>query len=310
MYSIDQIRRGFARSRQNPAFVGRELNRLFHRRSYQREFNTRGVDVMEEEWDNLLILDACRFDDFADLHDLPGELETRRSRGSHTAEFLRGNFDGRDLLDTVYVTASPQLHYQGIDARFHAVDYVWDGDGWDDDAGTVLPETMVERALAAADSYPENRLIVHFIQPHYPFLGASDVLCGSVKDRTGRDIWGALMHGEYRGSPEEIRAAYRRNLEIVLPSVRTLLANVRGRTVVTSDHGNMFGERAFPVPIREWGHPPGVYTEELVTVPWLVSENGHRTIVEDRSETGARSTAEEPAEDEARDRLRQLGYVE
>lgn len=28
-------------------------------------------------------------------------------------------------------------------------------------------------------------------------------------------------------------------------------------------------ERAWPIPVREWGHPPGIHTAELLTVPWL-----------------------------------------
>jgi hypothetical protein len=31
----------------------------------------------------------------------------------------------------------------------------------------------------------------------------------------------------------------------------------------------MFGERSSPIPIREWGHPQGIWTEELIKVPWL-----------------------------------------
>jgi len=31
----------------------------------------------------------------------------------------------------------------------------------------------------------------------------------------------------------------------------------------------MFGERASPIPIQEWGHPEGIWTDKLVKVPWL-----------------------------------------
>jgi len=30
---------------------------------------------------------------------------------------------------------------------------------------------MRERALAARDEYPNKRLIIHFVQPHIPFIG-------------------------------------------------------------------------------------------------------------------------------------------
>ena len=303
MYSLGQVRRGLRRTLSNPAYLGRELNRLYHRRGYREAFNRDGVDVMTEDWDTLLILDACRYDDFEATHDLPGELHRRESRGSHTIEFLHGTVAGRDLLDTVYVTASPQLHAKGIDAAFHAVENVWDGDDWDETAGTVRPETMADRVLAAVKRYSHKRVVGHFVQPHYPFLGEDDPQGGQLTDASGPDIWGRLMRGEAEATPGAVRAAYRRNLETVLPAVGRLLETLAGRTVVTADHGNMFGERSWPLPVREWGHPPGVHTPELVDVPWLVHEDGRR-------ETHPDPPIEPDAADEdaVRRRLERLGY--
>ena len=68
----------------------------------------------------------------------------------------------------------------------------------------------------------------------------------------------------------------------------------------------MVGERAFPIPIREWGHPRGIYTNGLVTVPWLVSENGERCEIT----AGDSADSESVDEDVVADRLRDLGYAE
>jgi hypothetical protein len=69
----------------------------------------------------------------------------------------------------------------------------------------------------------------------------------------------------------------------------------------------MVGERAFPLPIREWGHPRGIYTEQLVKVPWLVSQNGpRRTVVAGTAESATSDVDEETVAD----RLRNLGYAE
>lgn len=312
MYSLSQVRQGVRRGFSNPSFFGRELNRLYHRRLYRRDYNTDGVDVVSEDWDTLLLLDACRYDMFEKQHQLPGNLRRRESRGSHTSEFLSANFSGRTLRDTVYVTASPQLYNwrDEIDVEFHDVVNVWREEGWDDDHETVMPETMAEHVRRAAEEYPNKRIIGHFLQPHYPFIGADDRLNARTfaddHDET-TDVWGELMRGRLDVSEEELWRAYLRNLNVALSEVEGLLHDLQGRTVVTSDHGNMVGERASPVPIREWGHPPGMYTEQLVTVPWLIYENGPRPEI--TSDT-ADATGDRVADDVVEDRLRQLGYAD
>lgn len=126
---------------------------------------------MAADWDNCMILDGCRYDDFADRVHLPGTLEQRQSLASSTPEFLRANLDGRDLRDTVYVTANPTLRQIGeINTTFHAVVDVWNTD-WDSDLCTVPPAPVTDRAIDAAKRYPNKRLIVHYLQPHYPFIG-------------------------------------------------------------------------------------------------------------------------------------------
>jgi len=45
---------------------------------------------------------------------------------------------------------------------------------------------------------------------------------------------------------------------------------------VTADHGEMLGERHEYIPIREYGHPAGIWSDLLTTVPWHVYTNGER----------------------------------
>ena len=52
----------------------------------------KGVYVVDEEWDYLIILDACRYDTFKEINNLVGKLEYRYSRGSSTSECLQENF--------------------------------------------------------------------------------------------------------------------------------------------------------------------------------------------------------------------------
>lgn len=289
--------------------VGRWLNRAYYRRGLLWKYNRAGLDVFAQEWDNLLLLDGCRYELLADRQ-LDAEVRSVVSRGSETSEFLYGNCAGKDLSDTVYVSANPMLSWYDhvIEHNFHDVVHIWDEDGWDETYKTVMPEDVVEYARRAAEEYPNKRLFVHFLQPHYPFIDSEiDVDKKQMHDPGNNELsfWRAVEAGNVDLSNEEIWDLYEANLEYVLPHVEELCEALEGKTVVTSDHGNMIGERASPVPVDEWGHPPGIYTDELVTVPWVEFENGTRRRI--TSGTEAESTAIDP--DVAEERMEDLGYI-
>ena len=298
------------RAVRSPVLFVRHANRLYHRRLGLREHNHEGTAIFEEDWDNLLVLDACRYDMFERRSELPGRLERRRSSGSATTEFLKANIAGRDLRDTVYVTANPQLYRnrETIHASFHHVVDIWKEEGWDEEQGTVLPETVTEHAKRAAREFPHKRLFVHYMQPHYPFVeSATDFDKHHLTTREGENVWSQLLLGELDIGREQVWELYEENLDRALPHIAELMDGLDGKTVVTADHGNMVGERSFPLPIREWGHPRGTYTDELVTVPWLVFENGPRRTIRP-GEPVAQSDAVD--EDVVANRLRNLGYAE
>jgi hypothetical protein len=295
----------------------RGLNRLFHRRGGCRSENTDGIDVFDEDWDTLILLDACRYDMFESTSHLDGTLCLKESKGSSTSEWLRANVDGRDLLDTVYVTANPQLerNRDTWDVNLHQTINVWLDEGWDEETGTVLAETMTDAAIKAYERFPNKRLVVHYMQPHYPFvssdtafdkdhLNSIDVEGSTVE---GENVWGQKFTGQLPVSDDKLWSMYVDNLEYVLEHVETVLDAIPGKAVVTSDHGNYVGERASPIPIREYGHPRGLYDDTVVHVPWLVHELGSRreTYLNKGEQSKANTDQELVAE-----RLRALGYQE
>lgn len=299
--SLDRIRRGL----QSPNLFLREGNRLYYRFSVKFSTNNRDVDIFAEDWDNLLILDACRFDIFSDHHTLPGQLESKISPASSTVEFLEHQIGNRTLLDTVYVTANPQLYRNRdhLSAEFHDEIHIWKEEGWDEELRTVLPETVTEYALRANREYPNKRLLIHYIQPHYPFLGPT----GRKYFEGGKlDFWQDLMTGKKEYDPDVLWDAFVENLKIAMPAVRDAMQSLEGKTVVTADHGQMLGERSWPFPIREYGHPRGIYTEELVKVPWLIYERGERREIRDEPQRHPCDTDVES--DVITDRLESLGY--
>ena len=291
-------------------FISRRANRRYYEAVARKRVESRSTDVFAEEWDNLIILDACRFDAFKRYHDLPGTLQHRYSPGAMTREFLEANFAGRQLHDTVYVTANPMFyrHRDRLGTSFHATIDVWQDDGWDSEHRTVLPETMTRYATEAAERFRDKRIIVHYIQPHFPFVGAETRLDKRLPDPAAGEtsFWDDITFSRADISDRLIRRSYVENLQVALPHVRELMEALSGLTVVTSDHGNMLGERSFPIPIKEYGHPPGIYSEELTKVPWLVFDDGPRR--ETTASDGGTHSEDSDAEVAER-RLKQLGYL-
>lgn len=282
-----------------------EVNNLVFRLRYRG-----GTRVIDEDWDNLLILDACRYDMFAERVNLAGRLESRISLGSSSEEFLERNFDDGEYHDTVYVNANPFIPKLGLDqGTFHAVIDLLDE--WDEELQTIRPETIAEAAREAHERYPDKRLIVHFMQPHAPFIGERGrqmVGGGWTMDHDSdkeAGIWNQLRDGTADVDLETVWAAYNENLEVVLKEIIPLVEELSGKSVISADHGNLVGERLSPIPSRrKFGHPYGVHAEELVKVPWFVIEGESRREI----------TADPPVEgdsvsgEELEDRLSALGY--
>lgn len=126
----------------------------------------------------------------------------------------------------------------------------------------------------------DKRLIIHFMQPHSPFLGTKFVGVSSFRelrnavlenrDRFRDTLWANLVEKDELDI-KEVLFAYKENLRIVLSYVKELIAMLPGRTVVTSDHGNLFGERPHILyPFKEFGHKSRLHVKQLVSVPWLI----------------------------------------
>lgn len=304
MYAISDVLDGF----RHPYKIGRELNLLYHRRLRTRDYNHDGVDIFAEDWDNLLLLDACRYDEFERLWDSTGNLEHRISRGSSSNEFVRGNFRGRELFHTVCVTANPW--YLNVDeVQVHAMIPLVGEEYRDEETGAVTPETVSKHAKEAAEEYPNKRLVVHYMQPHTPYIGPTgrEHFDGF---RTRSDL--AQNNGVSGGfEVEKLRLAYRENLEIVCDEVADLLNVLNGKTVISADHGEMFGEKHFPIPMRDYMHPHGIDNEVLTKVPWLVRDNGDRRRVVSE-EPQAKDEERVPAIDSSsvKEQLEELGYLQ
>lgn len=260
------------------------LNNYLFRRKHGN-----GIDIMEEDWDNLIILDACRYDYFAEQNTIKGNLRRVISQANYSLEFMTENFSGKELHDTVYVTANPFVKKLD-DNIFYTVKSVLNK--WDENIEAIHPQDVVDAATEAAEQYPNKRLIIHFMQPHQPFLGKTankivdehDILginrwrVDGYDPRTGISWWDAVRSGKITW--DETRQAYRETLNIALDHCENLLSMIDGKSVITADHGELLGERILPFTARRTGHPQDTYTEELCVVPWLeISGEVRRDII-------------------------------
>lgn len=301
-YAVSEIQQNYDRPGWwRTRFASHILGRL------QNWFCEQGdrTGIFEEDWDVLIVLDACRADLFETTVDTNrfDRYEVRQSLGSATDEWSKANFSGQAHSDTIYVTGNPVVS-RSVNTAFYKFIEPW-RDGFDEELGTVPPGPVTEAAIEAYNSHPEKRLIVHYLQPHYPFIKDSDLQFTTfqgtddieVQEReTGAaDIWEAVEVGLV--GIDEAWEAYRRNLEYVMDGIEPLLDAVKGKVVITSDHGNAIGERACPIPIKLYGHPSGVHHPVLTDIPWAVIEG-------DRGQSDRIGLG-----DDVEEKLEHLGYV-
>lgn len=295
MYSLSQVKKGL----RDPGLVLQEVNRLYFDLSNNSTFYDDGVRIFDMDWDNLIILDACRYDTFAERSDLPGDLTKKESIASMTHEWIRANFTDTRVHDTIYVSANGRFAHQKDEVNAEVFEFVglWDEEHRYGDRSIAPPEMVTKRALEAHRRHPNKRLLIHYLQPHQPYLGPTG-------EHFEREQHLHEMMRRNAVSRDMLVQAYNENLDIVLEEVSKLLETLGGQTVVSSDHGELLGEREYPIPIRRYGHPEGIYVEELIEIPWLTYQNGERRKI----------IAEEPEESVEYDKskleehLKHMGY--
>lgn len=265
-----------------------------------------GRSIFDEEWDVCVILDACRADELERQRrnfDWIGDVGRFPSLASCTWNWLPRTLEATPddvLRETVYVTANPFSGRFCSREQFHALDEVWKYE-WDERRGTVYPRPVTDRAIHHWRTTDADRLLVHYVQPHVPFLSDDAERLSRAnfthEADSSPDAWDRVTRGGL--SRETAIAMYRETLERVLEDVELLLSNLRAETVViTADHGEAFGEWGL------YGHPEGIDLPCLTRVPWLVTsatdERTHAPKEYDRTRSNVSNE----------EQLAALGYAE
>ncbi|AHG04702.1 hypothetical protein HALDL1_14710 [Halobacterium sp. DL1] len=265
--------------------------------------------VLDADWDLLVVLDACRADLFADVvgagdYNFPA-TGTAISPGSTSKEWLSAVFGSADddaLAEVAYVTGNPYSTKMLDLSRFGHVDEVW-RTGWDDDRGTIPPRPITNAAIEAGRERDTDRMVVHYMQPHFPSI-VDDDDDGIALDDWGTQpmsVWEELRFGQR--TEADVWESYRKNLEAVLADVELLLSNVDAeRAVITADHGNAVGEHHI------YGHPGGVGIPALREVPWSVTSATDGGSHDPADDATSIESNDEGDDSTVEDRLESLGY--
>lgn len=140
------------------------------------------INILKEDWDYLIILDACRYDFFKKCYRdffSGGVLKKATTPFTNTMEYLNGTFNEKYLDNVIYISSNPfinsimkvshgGLYFCGKNHFFEVVD-VWDW-GWNKKLGTVLPEKVNEATIKSKKENKNKKFIIHYDQPHSPYI--------------------------------------------------------------------------------------------------------------------------------------------
>lgn len=262
------------------------------------------TSVWDKEWDVLIVLDACRAEwlsTVASEFEFITEVDSIYSVGGHSAEWIDRTFDdqySQSIKDCAYVTANHHSKWMEPDKFAHFEDVT----NYETDEETLPAppaHVVTDQAIHVARTKDWNQMIVHYMQPHKPFLnrgdGRRDVSL-AAEWSTGYEMYRKVIKGDLTRS--ELERGFIDNLRYVLDEVELLIENIDAPTVaITSDHGNALGERFL------WDHRRGVNHPSVRRVPWAECSAEDKRTVEP-----AQYRVSEETQEEVKQRLKQLGY--
>jgi hypothetical protein len=277
-------------------------------------------DLREQDSWLLIILDACRYPEFSELAPavFEGNLEKMTTEGHDTFEYIRFCWP-ESYPDVTYLSGAPVVNSGTLEIDDEALAEMYDGfvpadhigdivdvwqSGWNERLGVIPPWNVTP---VVKDYLDEDQLVVHYLQPHAPYIGVEREL-GHHNDESSTPgdgelidapLWRRIKRGEIAQS--RLVELYRSNLEAVLYEVAKVVEEAPHDTVVImGDHGEALGE------YWTYAHPRNDHPY-ILTAPWMEvtgvkADWRSRLTVPDTD----RSTATEDSSVAAR--LRELGY--
>lgn len=274
--------------------------------------SSEGKNIFEDDWDALIVLDGLRKDlmeETVSEYDFLGtdSVDEFHSLGSASQEWMDRNFTGEyqdEMAETVMVTGNAFSKTRLDQDNFQHLEEAWRY-AWDSETEMVRPKPITDSTINYGRQEDPERMIVHYMQPHYPFVDSPEIGCGVKPKSFGKvnsekQPWDELLVGDI--TEEKLWNAYRENLHYVMEEVERLSENLDAdKTVITADHGNGIG-RMNSEDRWVYGHLEGVAVDSLRKVPWV--ETSFQDLKQDYPET------HEETQHEREEVMRALGYAE
>lgn len=288
-----------------------------------------GTNVYDRDWDALIVLDSARVDamrEVAPEYDFIDTVDSIWSVGSNSQEWYVQTFReqyAESISETALLSSNPNARavledhdlnprgttpflftdWSTVDVdRFNYVEFTRDHDRPFADVsdrtstvGTIQgPSYVTERAIAAGRG-DSDRLVVHYFQPHRPFVHG---LVAEDRDMTIAEERPYETVADGGVSRDDLFSMYLDNLRVALDSIEELLENLDAeKVVITSDHAELFGE------LGQYGHFLGVPHPALKRVPWV------ETTAEDKGTIQPDAEPTITNQSDVQDQLEELGYL-
>ena len=304
-----------------------------------------GTPIWADEWDVLLVLDACRPDQLAAVTDeyewLPEEPATRRSVGSCSIDWINRTFNEHPerARETAYVTANPFAdhdtpgtksadladgpvgHLQRL-YRTHWQDVTPDGAAAaEHDAtgrsrvgsgiATVPPAAVTDHTIAAARARDElgvSQVVAHYMQPHEPYR--SHPQWGSGDSKLLENLVDEDAEAGSSVWPQAKHGVVDHDAlwQAGVDNLRWVLDDIEARLLPNVD-GRVVLTADHGNAMGEWGewhHPPGALGPQVRTVPWVEIEC--TDSVTEHPDVSLDETAAGGVDTSTEARLEALGY--
>lgn len=208
-------------------------------------------------WDVLIILDACRYDSFKKVNFIEGDLIAVDSESTRTTRWYQHNWN--EYNDDVILISShsyPRSH--GFYKNFYKFyDFYLERDDYRE------PKIALEKLIEIQNDY-DKHFLVHLLPPHLPYLGkkGSKFMRQLKIPIVGRPhVYRHVTKWGRKHGWKKLIGYYKENILYALTEINKYLPQIKGKVIISSDHGELIGERNI------YNH----YNkhEKIFEIPWL-----------------------------------------